>query len=206
MQDCHFCKLLISEMMPNHLTSENNEQQSQDSLDDFVFWNTIAQFEFVNNIYHSDPWSTLNPLLTPLGSLFISSPFEGGGGGLNRDRGLIWEGGLLFNLEKTNGISSPWRTRIQSGEAQEQEGWRSCSRGSESNLNVQLVNKPPQISPHKVLQSWLINAVYHYFISEEYFRRGEGGLIESGDVWRQNPPENWAILIPSGQKPCTRII
>ena len=33
-----------------------------------------------------------NPLLSPLGGLFISSPFEGGG--LNRDGGL-------FNLGKT---------------------------------------------------------------------------------------------------------
>ena len=29
------------------------------------------------------------------------------------------------------------------------------------NINSQLVNKPYQISPHKVLQSWLINTVYH---------------------------------------------
>ena len=38
---------------------------------------------------------TVNPLLTPLpgGDLFISNPFEGGGGG------LIGNGGL-FNLEK----------------------------------------------------------------------------------------------------------
>ena len=35
----------------------------------------------------------MNPLFSPSGSLFISSPFEGGGG-------LIETGGL-FNLEKT---------------------------------------------------------------------------------------------------------
>ena len=33
---------------------------------------------------------TVNPLFTPPAGLFISSPFEDvGGGGLNRDRGLI---------------------------------------------------------------------------------------------------------------------
>ena len=37
-------------------------------------------------------FNTVNPLLSPLGGLFISSPFEGGGGG--RGRGLI-------NSEKT---------------------------------------------------------------------------------------------------------
>ena len=37
----------------------------------------------------------VNPLLSPLGGLFISSPFEVGRGG------LIWEAGGLFNLEKT---------------------------------------------------------------------------------------------------------
>ena len=36
----------------------------------------------------------------------------------------------------------------------------------------QLVNKPSRISPHEVLQSWLINTVYH--LSGE----GKGGLIE----------------------------
>ena len=92
MQDCHFCKLLISEMMPNHLTSENNEQQSQD-LGQFVFWNTIALFECVNNFHCGDSWSTANPLLTPPGELIYFKPIWGGGG-------LIWEGDLpVFNLE-----------------------------------------------------------------------------------------------------------
>ena len=29
---------------------------------------------------------------------------------------------------------------------------------------LQLVNKPSQISPHEVLQSWLINPVYHLLV------------------------------------------
>ena len=62
----------------------------------------------------------------------------------------IWGGGL-FHLEKVMVFSI--RTRIQSRKGQVQEGWRSCSRGSESNPNFQLVNIPLQISPHQVLQS-----------------------------------------------------
>ena len=40
---------------------------------------------------------TINPLLSPLGDLFISSPV--GGGELNRDGGFILRGGGIFNLE-----------------------------------------------------------------------------------------------------------
>ena len=78
-------------------------------------------------------------------------------------------------------ISSPQRTRIQSGEAEElQEGWRSCSRGSESNPNYHLVNKLSRISPHKFLRSWLINTVYHLLVKNKY-GKGSVGLIEMGE-------------------------
>ena len=50
---------------------------------------------------------------------------------------------------------------IQSGKAPVQEGWRSCNWGSESNPNFQMANKPSQISPHEVLQTWLIITIYH---------------------------------------------
>ena len=40
--------------------------------------------------------TTINSLLSPTGGLYISSPFEGEGGG----GGVIWLGGL-FNLETT---------------------------------------------------------------------------------------------------------
>ena len=33
------------------------------------------------------------------------------------------------------------------------KSWRSCSGGSKTNPNFQLVNKTPQISPHELLQS-----------------------------------------------------
>ena len=42
---------------------------------------------------------TVNPPLSTQGSLFISSPFEPGGGGLNRDGGII-------SFRKDDGISS----------------------------------------------------------------------------------------------------
>ena len=94
---------------------------------------------------------TVNPLLIPLvGGLFISNLFEGGlieTGGLFGRRG----GGLIY-FRKNNGISCPQRTRTQSGEAQEQNGWSSCSRESESNPNFQLVNKPSWISLRDVVE------------------------------------------------------
>ena len=53
--------------------------------------------------------------------LFISSPFEAGGGaGLNRYGGLISEGGL-FNLDTTMVSVLHKKTRIQSGKAQVQK-------------------------------------------------------------------------------------
>ena len=72
--------------------------------------------------------------------------FELGGGG----RG---GGGGLFNLEKTMVSVLHKEGRIQSRKAQVQQGWRPGSRGSESNSNFQLVNKPSRISPHEVFQS-----------------------------------------------------
>ena len=93
---------------------------------------------------------TVNPLLIPLGGLFISNLSEGG---LIETGGLFWRrGGGLIYFRKNNGISCPQRTRTQSGEAQEQNGWSSCSRESESNPNFQLVNKPSWISLREVLE------------------------------------------------------
>ena len=46
------------------------------------------------------------------------------------------------------------------------KSWRSCTQGSKTNPNFQLVKKTSQISPREILQSWLINTVYH-FISVE---------------------------------------
>ena len=45
--------------------------------------------------------------------------------------------------------------------------FRSCSRGSETNPNLHLVNKPSWISPHEVIWSWFILILSLSFISEE---------------------------------------
>ena len=80
---------------------------------------------------------------------FIKSP--GGGEEVNYfkpiwDGGLIWEGeAAYFNLEKTtvSVLHKKLENKVhESGEAQEQEGWRKKIKS--------------QISPHEVLQSWLI--------------------------------------------------
>ena len=47
----------------------------------------------------------------------------------------------MLKLERT----MVYRGGIQSVKAQEQEGWRSCRRGSKTDLNFQFVNKPSQI-------------------------------------------------------------
>ena len=50
-----------------------------------------------------------------------------------------------------------------------QEGWRSCSRGSESNPNFQMVNKPSWIKFYS--RDWLIQSIiYQWWI----IRGGEG--------------------------------
>ena len=68
---------------------------------------------------------------------FIKSP--GGGEEVNYfkpiwDGGLIWEGeAAYFNLEKTtvSVLHKKLENKVhESGEAQEQEGWRLCSRRS----------------------------------------------------------------------------
>ena len=64
------------------------------------------------------------------GGLIISSPFETGG--LSYLRG----GGGLFNLEKTtvSVLHKKLENKVhESGEAQEKEGRRLCSRGKKSN-------------------------------------------------------------------------
>ena len=59
-------------------------------------------------------------MIKPLGGLFILSPFEGG---LTEMGGLLERGGGgLISFRNDNGISSPLRTRIQSGKVQVEEG------------------------------------------------------------------------------------
>ena len=56
------------------------------------------------------------------------------------------------------------KARIQSGKAQEQEVVGQAAEDEKTNPNLQLVNKPSRISPHEVLQSRLINTVYHLLV------------------------------------------
>ena len=104
---------------------------------------------------------TVNPLLRPPGEgLIFSNPIWGGGGLI--ETGSLFERGFIY-LEMTM-VSVPHkeRARIQSGKAQVQEGWKSYSRGSESNSNFQLVNKPFRISPHEVhIRDWLIQSIIY---------------------------------------------
>ena len=65
-------------------------------------------------------------------------------------------------------------------EAQVQEDWRSCSRGSETNPNFQLANKLSQISPQKVKQSWLINTVYRILVNNNKGRGGVASIQKGG--------------------------
>ena len=61
----------------------------------------------------------VNPLLRPLGALFISNLVEGGGGLI--EIGGLLERGHLFNLEKIMVSVLHKKTRIESGNAQVQE-------------------------------------------------------------------------------------
>ena len=76
----------------------------------------------------------------------------------------IW-GGVesLFNLETTR-VSFLQKELEYKAENSSTRSWRSCSQGSESNPNFQLVIKPSRISPEEVLQSWLINTGYHLLV------------------------------------------
>ena len=69
---------------------------------------------------------------------------------------------------------------MRSEKAQVQEGWGSSSRGSKTNPNFQLVNKPSWIGPHKVLQLSLIDTVFYLLVKNK--KRGEvgWGLKERG--------------------------
>ena len=98
------------------------------------------------------------------------------------------EGGCLFNL-----FNCSKRTKIQSGKAQVQ-GLGVMQPRKKTNLNFQLVNKPSWSSPHEVLQSWLINTVYHLLDKNN---KGEGrGLIgDRKHIWEGGLIEDLRIFI-----------
>ena len=84
-------------------------------------------------------------------------------------------GGAVLNLEMT--MVSVLHKELESST----RSFRSYSRGSESNANFQLVNKSSWISPHEVLQWWLINIGYQLLVKNKLGRGGglnrEGRLI-----------------------------
>ena len=73
-----------------------------------------------------------------------------------------WGGGGLFNLKVM--MVSVLNKELEYKVEKLKNKFRSCSLGSESNPNFQVVNKLSRISPHKVLQSWLINTVFHLLV------------------------------------------
>ena len=81
--------------------------------------------------------------------------------------------GALFNLAKTLVLVPHKKTKMPREKARVQEGWRSSSRGSKTNSNFQLVNKPSWIGPHVVLQSSLVDTVFYSLVKNNK-RRGCG--------------------------------
>ena len=59
--------------------------------------------------------------------------------------------GGLFNLANT--MVSLLHKELEYKVTNLSKSWGSCSRGSKTNPNFQLVNKTSQISPHELLQS-----------------------------------------------------
>ena len=85
--------------------------------------------------------NTVNPRLSPPGrgwGMFLSNTY----GGLNRDRGLIREGGV-FNLSNT--MMSVLHKELDYKMENLSKSWRSYSQGSKTNPDFQLVdNKHPR--------------------------------------------------------------
>ena len=75
--------------------------------------------------------------------------------------------GALFNLAKTL-VLVPHKKKMPSQKAQVQER-------SETNPNLQLVNKPSWIGPHKVLQLSLIDTVFYLLVKNKKRGRWDGG-------------------------------
>ena len=142
---------------------------------------------------------TVNPLLSPPGSLFISNTFKGGGG--------LIETTDLFNLAKTmvlvlhkeleldceRFLIFLWRYPVICIILTfRSRRWKSCAQQK----RVHLVEKPSWTSPHEVLQSWLVNTVKHLLVKNDK-GDGGGGLEREGGLltffpWKGGLPwEGW---------------
>ena len=118
-------------------------------------------------------WSFVNPLS-------LGAGWGGGGliyfkhiwrGGLNRDGPGEREG--LIQFTKDGGISSPKRTRTQSGKAQVKEVGGHAAEVQTQIRTSSWWKKPSWINPHEVIQnswqSWLINStVYHLWVNNNW--------------------------------------
>ena len=93
--------------------------------------------------------------------------------GLVETGGLFERGGGGLNLAKTMAavLYKELQYKVEKLKYKKLEVMQACSRGSKTNPNFRLVNKPSRISLHKVLQSWLINTVYYSFVKNN---KGEG--------------------------------
>ena len=75
--------------------------------------------------------------------------------------------------------------------------WRLCNRGSNTNSNFQPLNIPSWVGPHEVLQSRLINTVYHSLVKNN---KGEGrGLKRDGGGLINFLPLRKGVLIREGE-------
>ena len=94
------------------------------------------------------------------GAYLFQAHLRGGGGegGRNRDAGIILEGGL-FNLEKTM-VSVLHKAVDYKVEKLKNKKVRGHAAEIKSELPVGK-SEPSRISPHAVLQSRLINTIYH---------------------------------------------
>ena len=111
--------------------------------------------------------STVNPLLSPPGGLLFQTYLRGGGE-------VLFVSGVLFHLANT--MVSLLHKKLQ--HKVKNLSWRSCSGGSKTNPNFQLVNKTTQISPHELLLSWLVNTFNHLLVKNNNW---EGrGLTRGG--------------------------
>ena len=119
-------------------------------------------------IIAKEPLSTVNPLISPGGHIYFKPIWRGGrgeGGG-----GLI-ETGDIFNLAKT--MVSIFQKEPKYKVEKLKYKRRSCSRGSKTIPNFQLVNKPciADQSTRSFTVRWLINTVYHLLLKNN---KGEG--------------------------------
>ena len=99
----------------------------------------------------------INPLLSSPGGLFQTH----------------LSGGCLFNFAKT--IVSVLHKELERGV--EKLKYKKVGGHAAEDQKFQLVNKPSKISPHEVLQSWLINIVYHLLVTNNK-GQGRGTLKE----------------------------